>query len=166
MTTPGGKRSGRELIAYYLYHTRTNHASFYHVPLLQLGDNRAVFFLRVLHAHDRLMEVRVEGLTLRLDIFEAFFFQRLDKLLVHHLDARAEPAFIGAVAAAKEGVISGPVAGIMGTYVFQVNGRETGAFYTEDDAKAAQARMDSYHAQMLLPLMMDKTVDDNRARFY
>ena len=77
-----------------------------------------------------------------------------------------EPAFIGAVAAAKEGVISGPVAGIMGTYVFQVNGRETGAFYTEDDAKAAQARMDSYHAQMLLPLMMDKTVDDNRARFY
>ena len=77
-----------------------------------------------------------------------------------------EPAFIGAVAAAKEGVITGPVAGIMGTYVFQVNGRETGAFYTEDDAKAAQARMDSYHAQMLLPLMMDKTVDDNRARFY
>ncbi len=77
-----------------------------------------------------------------------------------------EPAFIGAVAAAKEGVITGPVAGIMGTYVFQVNSRETGAFYTEDDAKAAQARMDSYHAQMLLPLMMDKTVDDNRARFY
>ena len=54
----------------------------------------------------------------------------------------------------------------MGTYVFQVNGRETGAFYTEDDAKAAQARMDSYHGQMLLPLMMEKTVDDNRARFY
>ena len=77
-----------------------------------------------------------------------------------------EPSFIGAVAAAKEGVITGPVAGIMGTYVFQVNGRETGAFYTEDDAKAAQARMDSYHAQMLLPLMMDKTVDDNRARFF
>ena len=77
-----------------------------------------------------------------------------------------EPSFIGAVAAAKEGVITGPVSGIMGTYVFQVNGRETGAFYTEDDAKAAQARMDSYHGQMLLPLMMEKTVDDNRARFY
>ena len=77
-----------------------------------------------------------------------------------------EPAFVGAVAAAKEGVISGPVAGIMGTYVFQVNGRETGAFYTEDDAKAAQARMESYHGQMLLPLMMQNTVKDNRARFY
>ncbi len=77
-----------------------------------------------------------------------------------------EPAFIGAVAAAREGVISGPVAGIMGTYVFQVNGRETGAYYTEDDAKSAQQRIDSYHTQMLLPLMMDKTVEDNRARFY
>ena len=77
-----------------------------------------------------------------------------------------EPAFIGAVAGAKEGVISGPVPGIMGTYVFQVNGRETGSYYTEDDAKAAQARIDSYHAQMIVPVMMDKTVKDNRARFY
>jgi len=77
-----------------------------------------------------------------------------------------EPAFVGAVAAAKEGAITGPVAGIMGTYVLQVNGREVGAFYTEDDAKSAQARMESYHAQMLLPLMMQNTVKDNRARFY
>ena len=77
-----------------------------------------------------------------------------------------EPAFVGAVAGAKEGVVSGPVAGIMGTYVFQVNGREVGSYYTEDDAKSAQARLDSYHAQMLLPLMTEKAVDDNRARFY
>ena len=80
--------------------------------------------------------------------------------------ATTEPAFVGAVAAAKEGVVSGPVAGIMGTYVFQVNGRETGSYYTEDDAKAYQDRIESYHTQMLLPLMMDKTVKDNRARFY
>ena len=80
--------------------------------------------------------------------------------------ATTEPAFVGAVATAKEGVVSGPVAGIMGTYVFQVNGRETGSYYTEDDAKAYQDRIESYHAQMLLPLMMDKTVKDNRARFY
>ena len=77
-----------------------------------------------------------------------------------------EPAFVGAVAGAKEGEISGPVAGIMGSYVFQVNGRETGAYYTEDDARAAQARIDSYHTQMLFPLMTEKSVTDNRARFY
>ena len=80
--------------------------------------------------------------------------------------ATTEPAFVGAVAAAKEGEISSPVAGIMGTYVFKVNGRETGAYYTEDDALAAQARIDQYHQQMLLPVMTDKTVKDNRARFY
>lgn len=80
--------------------------------------------------------------------------------------ASTEPAFVGAVASAKEGVVSGPVAGIMGTYVFQVNGRETGAYYTEDDAIAAQARIDQYHQQMLLPVMTDKAVKDNRARFY
>ena len=77
-----------------------------------------------------------------------------------------EPAFVGAVAGAKEGAITGPVAGVLGTYVLQVNGRETGSYYTEDDAKAAQQRLDSYHAQMLLPLLMQKSVEDNRARFY
>ena len=77
-----------------------------------------------------------------------------------------EPAFIGAVAAAKEGALTGPVAGMMGAYVFKVNGREMGSYFTEDDAKAAQARFVNYYDQMILPIMMDKTVKDNRARFY
>ncbi len=77
-----------------------------------------------------------------------------------------EPAFIGSVAAAKEGEITGPVAGIMGAYIFRVNGRETGSYFTEDDAKAAQARINAYHTQMIMPVMMEGTVDDNRARFY
>ena len=77
-----------------------------------------------------------------------------------------EPAFIGAVAAAKEGVLTGPVAGMMGAYVFKVNGREMGSYFTEDDAKAAQTRFVNYYDQMILPIMMDKTVKDNRARFY
>ena len=77
-----------------------------------------------------------------------------------------EPAFVGAVAAAKEGVLTGPVAGVMGTYVLQVNGRDAASFFTEDDAKAAQSRMESYHSQMLLPLISEKAVEDNRARFY
>ena len=77
-----------------------------------------------------------------------------------------EPAFVGAVAGAKEGVISGPVAGFMGVYVFQVNSRDVASFYTEDDAKQAQSRMDNYHAQMLPSLMTEKGVEDNRARFF
>ena len=77
-----------------------------------------------------------------------------------------EPAFIGAVAAAKEGALTGPVAGMMGAYVFKVNGREMGSYFTEDDAKAARTRFVNYYDQMILPIMMDKTVKDNRARFY
>ncbi len=77
-----------------------------------------------------------------------------------------EPAFVGAVAAAKEGAITGPVAGIMGTYVFVVDGRETGSYYTEDDARAAQTRFDNYHLQMIPRLMAEKNVTDNRERFF
>jgi len=80
--------------------------------------------------------------------------------------ATTEPSFVGAVAAAKENALSGPVAGTMGTYMFRVNGRDTGSFYTEDDARQAQERINNYNLQMLLSLMMDDNVKDNRARFY
>ncbi|MBQ7751151.1 MAG: SurA N-terminal domain-containing protein [Bacteroidales bacterium] len=78
-----------------------------------------------------------------------------------------DPKFIGAIAAAKEGVLSGPVAGSYGVYVFQVTGRDTGAYYTEDDAKTYNGQLTSYEAQMILPVMMDDAdVKDNRARFF
>ena len=77
-----------------------------------------------------------------------------------------EPSFIGAVYASPENKLGGPVAGNMGTYLFRVNGRETGSFYTEDDAQRYQDQMNSYGLQLLLPVMMDKTVKDNRARFF
>ena len=78
-----------------------------------------------------------------------------------------DPKFVGAIAAAPEGQICGPVAGSIGVYVFKVNGRETGAFYTESDAKNANAQILSYAAQMILPVMMDDAdVKDNRARFF
>ena len=78
-----------------------------------------------------------------------------------------DPKFVGAIAAAPEGQICGPVAGSIGVYVFKVNGRETGAFYTESDAKNANAQILNYAAQMILPVMMDDAdVKDNRARFF
>ena len=78
-----------------------------------------------------------------------------------------DPKFVGAIAAAPEGKVSGPVAGSLGVYVFKVNGRETGSFYTESDAKNANAQILNYAAQMILPVMMDDAdVKDNRARFF
>ena len=78
-----------------------------------------------------------------------------------------DPKFIGAASVAEEGKISGPVAGGIGVYVFKVTGRDTGAFFTEDDAKLRDAQMAHYNTQMILPVMMDDAdVKDNRARFY
>lgn len=78
-----------------------------------------------------------------------------------------DPAFIGAVSGASEGVITGPVKGNIGVYVFLVKSRDTGAFYTEDDAKSRQTQLEQYMLQTILPVMMeDAGVKDNRARFY
>ncbi len=77
-----------------------------------------------------------------------------------------DPKFIGAASVAPEGKICS-VAGSIGTYVFKVNSRDTGAFYTEDDAKNNAAQINSYSTQMILPVMMTEAeVKDNRARFY
>ena len=123
------------------------------------------------YSEKRCQEVaaQIEGLTSMEEIAEKLgttVSNLTDVTFSTNSAATTEPAFVGAVAAAAQGEISGPVAGIMGTYVFQVTGRETGSYYTEDDAVAAQARIDQYHQQMLLPVMTDKDVKDNRARFY
>ena len=77
-----------------------------------------------------------------------------------------DPKFIGAVSVAKEGEIFS-IAGTIGTYVFKVNSRDTGAFYTEDDAKNNASQINNYSTQMILPVMMTEAdVKDNRARFY
>ena len=78
-----------------------------------------------------------------------------------------DPMFIGAASVAEDGKIYGPLAGNIGVYVYKVTGRDTGAFYTEDDAKARDAQMAQYASQMVVPVMMeDADVKDNRARFF
>ena len=59
------------------------------------------------------------------------------------------------------------IAGGIGVYVFKVTGRDTGAFYTEDDAKVRDAQMAQIYTQTILSTMMEEAdVKDNRARFY
>ena len=78
-----------------------------------------------------------------------------------------DPMFIGAASVAEDGKICGPLAGNIGVYVYKVTGRDTGAFFTDDDAKARDAQMSQYSTQMVVPVMMeDADVKDNRARFF
>ena len=78
-----------------------------------------------------------------------------------------DPKFIGALANAPVGVLSGPVAGPIGVYVYQVKGRDTGSFYNEDDAARYELQKSQYNSQLLMSVMMDDAdVKDNRARFF
>ena len=78
-----------------------------------------------------------------------------------------DPKFIGAASVAEDGKICGPVAGTIGVYVYKVTGRDTGAFFTEEDAKNRDAQLAQYSTQMVVPTMRDDAeVKDNRARFF
>ena len=92
---------------------------------------------------------------------------------VEHRDALSlgsssvEPALIGAIAVADAGKVFGPVPGVMGSYIVCVGNKETGAFYTEDDAKALAMQKAQYLSQMILSVMSDyDNVKDNRERFF
>ena len=78
-----------------------------------------------------------------------------------------DPKFIGAIAAAKEGELNGPVIGEVGVYYFVVNGKETGAFYTEDDAKNRKAQEFAYMSRILPAMMTEEAgVVDQRYKFF
>ena len=92
---------------------------------------------------------------------------------VEHRDAlslgstNVDPALLGAIAAAKEGQLSAPVGGVMGTYVVCVANKEAGSFYSEDDAKNYAMQKAQYLAQMIPAVMQEyDNVKDNRERFF
>jgi len=78
-----------------------------------------------------------------------------------------DPAFIGAVAGAPKGVLAGPVEGSIGVYAFTVDERNTGAFYTEEDAIRFQQQVYGQQDQMVMyVLSKDAKIEDNRAKFF
>jgi peptidyl-prolyl cis-trans isomerase D len=83
------------------------------------------------------------------------------------MGGRVDPGLAGAVYAAEEGKLTGPVAGAYGTYVLVVNSKEVGSFYTENDADMFAQRKAQYGAQGIIPTMSENgVVKDNRARFF
>ena len=78
-----------------------------------------------------------------------------------------DPKFIGAIASAKESVVTGPFVGEVGVYYFVVNGKEVGAFYTEDDARQRKIQEFNYMSR-LLPVVMTEAADvvDQRYKFF
>ncbi len=78
-----------------------------------------------------------------------------------------DPKLVGAVSVAEPGVISKPLIGSIGVYVYRVTAHDTGAFYTEDDAKTNEAQKAQYNLQTLMNVMADDAnVIDHRAKFF
>lgn len=78
-----------------------------------------------------------------------------------------DPKFVGAIAAAKEGELVGPVVGEIGVYYFVIKGKEVGAFYTEDDAKQRKAQEVSFMSRVLPAVLSEQAgVEDQRYKFF
>lgn len=80
---------------------------------------------------------------------------------------QTDPRFAGAVAVAPEQQLCGPVVGEIGVYVFRVDERLDGAFYTENDALKMAYNLANFQIQMI-PLVLQESakVEDRRARFF
>ena len=78
-----------------------------------------------------------------------------------------DPKFIGAIAAAQKGTITGPVAGDIGVYIFEVTDTQSGSYYTEADAATRMGQTAQYRLQALSSVLSKEAgVKDNRARFF
>lgn len=63
--------------------------------------------------------------------------------------------FTGAASVAEEGVVSAPLKGSNGIYVYKVTNRSEEAYYTEDDAQMRMNQLAAAYAQML-PFVLNK----------
>ena len=78
-----------------------------------------------------------------------------------------DPKFIGAIASAAENTLVGPVVGEIGVYYFTVKGKETGAFYTEDDAKERNRQIYTAVENVVPVILLEKAgVKDQRYKFF
>lgn len=78
-----------------------------------------------------------------------------------------DPAILGAALVAEEGQIFGPVYGQIGVYMIKVSNKQTGSFYTEQDANTLADQKAQYSAQAILGVMSEyDNVKDNRERFF
>jgi len=110
---------------------------------------------------------KISGKTSMEDIAEAMGTSVEHNEALSLAATNVDPALLGAVAAADKGAVYGPVQGSIGVYVVKVADKQTGSFYTEDDAKNLASRKAQYTSQQILGVMSEyDNVKDNRERFF
>ncbi len=82
-------------------------------------------------------------------------------------DMSLEPVFVGAVAAAPQGKIVGPIKGQVGVYFFEVTNIASGEYYTETDALNRNTQKESVLLQRINDIISQEAdVKDYRGKFY
>ena len=113
------------------------------------------------------VKAKLEGITTLADAAKVLDVEVDHSEALSLAATNVDPALVGAASVAPEGTLYGPVPGGMGVYVVNVTNRETGSFYTEDDARNLASQKAQYMAQLILSVMSDYDgVVDNRARFF
>ena len=136
---------------------------------VQEGIEQQLYYIKLGKKKTQEIAEKIAGLTTMEEIAEKLntSVSTRSGVTFSSLTQNLDNAFVGAVCAAEVGKISAPVAGNIGTYVFKVTARDTGAFYTEDDAKNANNQYAVYSSQNIIPEMMaEAEVQDHRARFF
>lgn len=83
------------------------------------------------------------------------------------ISQQLDPKFVGAIAAAKENTLVGPVVGNFGVYYFVIKDKEVGEFYTEADVKQRKSQEFAYISRVIPNVMASKVeIKDNRSRFF
>ena len=134
------------------------------------GIRQRLYFDRLRDVKTAQVAEKVKGLETLEQMAEALGagITSEDALSLSTVGARGiDPALCGAAGAAADGEIYGPVAGGMASYIVRVNSRETGSFFTEEDATLQANQKAQYTTQMVLPVMSRiGDVKDNRERFF
>lgn len=116
------------------------------------------------------VETKVNGLSTMEEMAEALNVKvnkKEDVSFGAFTNRMFEPALVGVISGSEVDKVSKPFAGEIGVYIVKVLNRETGAFYTEQDAKMRNAQMQQYQLNTLPAIFGEMAkVKDNRARFY
>ncbi|MFA7116187.1 MAG: peptidylprolyl isomerase [Bacteroidales bacterium] len=143
-----------------------------YAPVEDVKDNIKFVLMAKKRADKKLEEVKakIKGLNTLDEIAEAYntTVSNKDGMAFGSINNRTfDPNLVGAVAAAEPGTITGPIKGIAAIYILKVNTRNTGAFYTENDAITRESQFQRYQLSNL-PYVFNELgeVIDHRTKFY
>lgn len=170
-TRPGKVSDVIEIGDYYIVAAVTGERNDGYTPLAEVSEGiRNTLYTR--KQHDKVkaeVAEKIAGMATLAEVAEALGVSVSSEKEASLATGRGafEPALSGAVLVAKEGEISGPVAGARAVYVFTVANRQEQSFYTREDAQTETTQKAQYCTRLFEPVMSKAAdVKDYRSKFF